>query len=101
MIAGVESLDCAYRDLGSLLLLLAISEIILGLAATLSDYRMSQFIYYLWEKSFLFVLVFVGHDERISSLHINITKDITLLVQWVKEFSIISFLCILLLLMGF
>ena len=32
LIAGVELLDCGYRVVGSLLLLLAISEIVPGLA---------------------------------------------------------------------
>ena len=100
MIAGVEPLDCGYRVVGSLLLLLAISEIIPGLAGTLGDCRMSQFIHYVWEKSLLFMLVLVGHDERSFLLQINITKDITLIVQWVKDFSMISLLhipCIMLL----
>ena len=43
------------------------------------------------------MLVLVGHGERSFSLQINITKDITSIVQWVKDFSIISFPCILLL----
>ena len=43
------------------------------------------------------MLVLVGHDERSFSLQINITKDITSIVQWVKDFSMISFPCILLL----
>ena len=42
------------------------------------------------------MLVLVGHDERSFSLQINITKDITSIVQWVKDFSI-SFPCVLLL----
>ena len=46
MIAGAEPLDCGYRVVGSLLLLLAISEIIPGSAGTLGDCRMSQFIHY-------------------------------------------------------
>ena len=46
LIAGVEPLDCGYRVVGSLLLLLAISEIIPGSAGTLGDCRMSQFIHY-------------------------------------------------------
>ena len=46
LIAGVEPLDYGYRVIGSLLLLLAISEIIPGLAGTLADCRMSQFIHY-------------------------------------------------------
>ena len=96
MIAGVEPLDCGYRVVGSLLLLLAMSEIIPGLAGTLGDCRMSQFIHYVSEKSLLFMLVLVGHDERSFSLQINITKDITSIVQWVKDFSI-WFPCILLL----
>ena len=37
LIAGVEPLDCGYRVVGSLLLLLAISEIIPDLAGTLGD----------------------------------------------------------------
>ena len=75
--ALVELLDCDYRVLGSLLLLLAISEIIPGLARTIGDGRMSQFIHYVLEKSLLFMLVLVGHDERSFSLQININKDIT------------------------
>ena len=90
MIAGVEPLDCGYRVVGSLLLLLAISEIIPGLAGTLGDCRMSQFIHYVWEKSLLFMLVLVGHDERSFSLQINITKDITSIVKWAKDFSLYS-----------
>ena len=42
------------------------------------------------------MLVLVGHDERSFSLQVNITKDITSIVQWVKDFSI-SFPCVLLL----
>ena len=41
MIAGVEPLDCGYRVVGNLLLLLAISEIIHDLGRTLGDCRMS------------------------------------------------------------
>ena len=48
-------------------------------------------------KASFVILVLVGHDERSFSLQINITKYITLIVQWVKYFSMISFLCILLL----
>ena len=40
--AGVELLDCGYWVVGSLLLLLAISEIISGLAGTLDDWRISR-----------------------------------------------------------
>ena len=94
MIAGVEALDCGYR---SLLLLLAISELISGLAGTLGDCRVSQFIHYAREKSLLVMLFLVGHDERRFSLQINVTDDITSIVQWVKDFSMISFPCILLL----
>ena len=43
------------------------------------------------------MLVLVGHDEMSFSLQINITNDITSIVQWVKDFSMISFPCILLL----
>ena len=43
------------------------------------------------------MLVLVGHNERNFSLQINITKDITSKVQWVKDFSMISLPCILLL----
>ena len=43
------------------------------------------------------MLVLVGHDERSFSLQINITKDITSIVQWVKDFSMISLPCTLLL----
>ena len=96
MIASVEPLDCSYRVLGSILRLLAISEIIPGLAGTLGHCRMSQFIHYVWEKHLLFMLVLVGHGERSFSLQINITKDITSIVQWVKDFSMISFPCLLL-----
>ena len=46
LIAGVQPLDCGYRVVGSLLLLLAMSEIIPGSAGTLGDCRMSQFIHY-------------------------------------------------------
>ena len=55
------------------------------------------FIHYVWEKHLLFMLVLVGHNERSFSLQINITKDITSKVQWVKDFSMISLPCILLL----
>ena len=58
---------------------------------------MSQFIHHVWEKPLLFMLILAGHDERRFSLQINITKDITSMVQWVKAFSMTSFLCILLL----
>ena len=81
MIAGVEPLACGYRAVGSLLQLLAISEIIPGLAGTLGDYRMSQFIHYVREKHLLYMLVLVGHDKRRFPLQINITKDITSIVQ--------------------
>ena len=97
LIARVELLDCDYRVVGSLILLLAISEIIPGLARTIGDCIMSEFIHYVLEKSLLFMLVLVGHDGRSLSLQINITKDITSIVQWVKYFSMISFPCILLL----
>ena len=43
------------------------------------------------------MLVLVEHDKRSFSLQINITKDITSIVQWVKDFSMISFPCLLLL----
>ena len=101
MIAGVEPIDCGYRVLGSLLLLLAMSEIILGLAGTLGDCRMAQFIHYIWEKPLLFMLVLVGHDERSFSLQISITKDITLIVHRVKDFSMISYYYCLLHFNGF
>ena len=55
------------------------------------------FVHYVWEKHLLFMLVLVGHNERSFSLQINITKDITSKVQWVKDFSMISLPCILLL----
>ena len=56
----------------------------------------------MFEKSLiLFMLILVGHDERSFSLQINITKDITSIVQRVKDFSMISFLCMLLLLTVF
>ena len=41
------------------------------------------------------MLVLVGPDESFS-LQINITKDITSIIQWVKDFSMIPFPCILL-----
>ena len=43
------------------------------------------------------MLVLVRHGERSFSLQINITKDVTSIVQQVKYFSMISFPCILLL----
>ena len=46
LIAGVEPLDRGYRVVGSLLLLLAMSEIIPCSAGTLGDCRISQFIHY-------------------------------------------------------
>ena len=101
MIAGVELLDCCYRVVGSLLQLWAMSEIIPGLAGTLGDSRMSLFIHYVWEKPLLFILILVGHDERSFFLQINITKDITSIVLWLKDFFMISFLCIVLLLTDF
>ena len=55
LIAGVEPLDCGYRVVGSLLLLLAISEIIPGLARTIGDCIMSEFIHYVLEVSFVYV----------------------------------------------
>ena len=61
---------------------------------------MSQFTHYVWEKHHMFMLVLVEPDERSFLLQINITKDITLIVQWVKDFSMISLLhipCIMLL----
>ena len=45
------------------------------------------------------MLILVGHDERSLSMQISITKDIKSIVQWVKDFPMISFLCILLLLL--
>ena len=42
LIAGVELLNSGYRAVESLLLLLAISEIIPGLAGTLGDCGMSE-----------------------------------------------------------
>ena len=65
LIAGVEPLDCAYRVLGTLLPLLVISEIIPGLAGTLGDCKMSQFIHYVWKKHLLLMLVLVGHDRSV------------------------------------
>ena len=47
------------------------------------------------------MLVLVGHDKWSFSLQINITMDITSIVHWVKDFSMISFLYILLLLLAF
>ena len=55
LITGIETLDCGYRVLGSLLLLLATSEVIPGLAGTLGDCRMFQFIHYVWKASFVHV----------------------------------------------
>ena len=52
-------------------------------------------------RVFLFMLILVGHDESSFSLQINITKDIASIAQWVKDFSMISFLRILLLLTAF
>ena len=101
MIAGVGLLDCGYRVVGSLLLLLAISEKIPSLAGTLVDCRISQFMYHVWEKPLLLMLMLVGHDERSFSMQINITEDITSTVQRVNDFSMISCLCILLLLTVF
>ena len=95
MIVGVEPLDCGHRVVGGLLLLFAISKIIPDLPRTLGDCRMTQFIHYLSEKLFLPMLVLVGHDDRSFLLQISINKDITSIVQWVKEFSMISFLCML------
>ena len=37
------------------------------------------------------MLVLVGHDERSFSRQISITKDITLIVHRVKDFSMISY----------
>ena len=71
---------------------------LLGLTGTLGDCKMSQFIHYVWAKPLLFILILVGHDKKSFSLQINITKDITSIVQRVKDFSMISFLCKLLLL---
>ena len=68
MVAGVEPLDYGYRVVENQLPLLVISEIIPGLAGTLSDCRMSQFIHYVWEKPLLFMLIVLGHDERGFSL---------------------------------
>ena len=50
-ISGVELLDRGCRVVGSLLLLLAISEIIPGLAGTLGGCRMSK-LSIMFEKSF-------------------------------------------------
>ena len=53
---------------------------------------MSQLIHHVWGK---FILILVGHDKRSFSLQTNITKDIRSIVQWVNDFSMISFfLCI-------
>ena len=88
-IVGVEIIDCGYRVAGTLLLLLAISKIIPGIAGTLDDCRMSQFIYHVLEKARLFMGILVGHDDRSFSLQVNIIKDITSIVQWVQDFSMI------------
>ena len=45
----------------------------------------------------MFILVLVGHDKRTFSLQIKKIKDITPIVQCVKDVSTISFPCILLL----
>ena len=82
-------LDYGCKDVGSLLLLLAILEIISGLAGTLGDCRMSQYIDHVWGKPLLFMMILVGHAEKSFSSQINITKDITSIVQWVKDFSMI------------
>ena len=58
---------------------------------------MSEFIHYVWEKHLLFILVLVGHDKRTFSLQVKKIKDITPIVQCVKDVSTISFPCILLL----
>ena len=58
----------------------------------LSDCRMSQFIYHVWKKPLLFILILEGYGDRSFSLQINITKDITWTSQWVKDFSMISYL---------
>ena len=42
------------------------------------------------------MLILVGHDEMSFSLQISINKDIVLIVQRVRDFSMISVLCILL-----
>ena len=47
------------------------------------------------------MLVLVGHDESSFSLQISITKDITLIVHWVKDFSMISYYYCLLHFNGF
>ena len=86
MIAGLKLLDCGYRVVGSLVLPLAMSEIIPYLAGTLGDCKISQFIHHVPEKLLLFMLILVGHNERSFSLQINITKDITSIVQWVTHF---------------
>ena len=39
------------------------------------------------EKGLLFMLILAGHDERRISLQINITKDTTSIVQWIKDFA--------------
>ena len=55
----------------------------------------------MFEKSLLFMFILVGHDERSFSLQINMTKVIASIVQWVQDFSMVSFLCILLLVTAF
>ena len=91
MVADDELLHHGYRVVGSLLLLLAVSEIIPGLARTLGTSKTSKFIHHAWEGPLLFMLILVGHDERSFSLQINMTKDITSMVQWVKDFYISFF----------
>ena len=77
--AGVGLPDCDYRVAGNLLLLLAISEIIPGLAGRIRWLQKCLNVSIMFEKSLL------------CSLQINITKDITSIVQWVEEFFMIPF----------
>ena len=79
LIAGVGLPDCDYRVAGNLLLLLAISEIIPGLAGRIRWLQKCLNVSIMFEKSLL------------CSLQINITKDITSIVQWVEEFFMIPF----------
>ena len=39
------------------------------------------------EKPLLFMLIFVGYDERIFSLHIIVANATTLIVKWIKDFT--------------
>ena len=68
-----------YRVVESLLLLLAIPEITLCL-----------------RKASFFMMILEALDERSFSLQIIVSKYVTSIVHWVEDFSIVSFLFILL-----